>query len=95
MPPGGVYAVEAIVDGTVFPAVANLGSRPTFQGSEPGGGQAVLEVHLLDFERDLYGHELEVTFRQWLRPEQRFADVEALRAQIARDVAAARAALRA
>ena len=96
MPPGGVYAVEAIVDGAVFPAVANLGSRPTFHGSEAGAaGQPVLEVHLLDFDGDLYGRELEVAFRQWLRPEQRFADVEALRAQIARDVEAARAALRA
>lgn len=95
MPPGGVYAVEAIVDGAVFPAVANLGSRPTFaNGAAAANGEAVLEVHLLDFDRDLYGRELEVTFRQWLRPEQRFADVGELRAQIARDVAAARACLK-
>ncbi len=93
MPPHGVYAVEAILDGIVYPAVANLGNRPTFAGAATAG--AVLEVHLLNFEGDLYGRELEVTFRQFLRPEQKFADVAALREQIARDAAAARACLHA
>jgi len=94
LPPGGVYACEAILDGAVFRAVANLGTRPTF----PGGGSAdesCLEVHLLDFHGDLYGRELEVTFRRLLRPERRFADAAELRAQIERDIAAARAALQA
>jgi riboflavin kinase/FMN adenylyltransferase len=89
LPPPGVYAVEAIVDGTAYAGAANLGTRPTF-----GGGGTLLEVHLLDFRGDLYGRELEVTFRRLLRPEQRFADADALRQQIARDVAAARALLR-
>lgn len=93
LPPPGVYAVEAIVDGTVWPAVANLGHRPTFAAS--ASAHAQLEVHLLDFHGDLYGRELEVTFRQLLRPEQRFADAEALRQQIGRDVEMARACLRA
>ena len=96
LPPGGVYAVEAIVDGAVLPAVANLGSRPTFTASAVlGEAPTLLEVHLLDFHGDLYGRELEISFRQWLRPEQRFAGVDALREQIARDVAAARACLKA
>lgn len=87
MPPDGVYAVEAILDGRVFPAVANLGSRPTF-----GKGQA-LEVHLLDFTGDLYGRELEVTWKHRLRDVRTFADVAELKAQIAQDIAAARQCL--
>jgi riboflavin kinase/FMN adenylyltransferase len=93
LPPHGVYACEAIVDGVTFAAVANHGHRPTFTGSSAAPAQ--LEVHLLDFAGDLYGRELEVTFRALLRPERRFADTAELQAQIARDVAAARAVLRA
>lgn len=93
LPPAGVYAVEAIVDGATHPAVANLGTRPTFAGADAHG--PVLEVHILDFAGDLYGRELEITFRQRLRGEQKFADVAALQAQITKDVAAARAALHA
>ena len=92
LPPAGVYAVEAILDGSVHPAVANLGSAPTFADRQ---GQTRLEVHLLDFHGDLYGRELEVVFRQQLRPERKFADAAALRAQIALDVADARQVLRA
>ncbi|HEB52971.1 MAG TPA: riboflavin biosynthesis protein RibF [bacterium] len=90
LPPNGVYAVEAVVDGQTFGAVANLGTRPTFDQS---GQNRRLEVHLLDFDGDLYDRELEVSFRQLLRPERRFTDPEDLKAQIARDVDAARACL--
>jgi len=90
LPPPGVYAVEALLDGNVHLAVANLGRRPTFGGH---GEAPVLEVHLLDFDGDLYGRELELCFRQFLRPELRFADAGALAAQIAADVARARACL--
>ena len=89
-PPAGVYAVEAVVDGETFAAVANLGSRPTFDG-----GDCCLEVHLLDFDSDLYDRELEVTFRQLLRDERKFAGPDDLKAQIHKDVAAARACLKA
>ncbi len=71
--------------------VANLGVRPTFAGA----GGLRLEVHLLDFTGDLYGAVVEVQFIRRLRGERRFADVAALRAQIVRDVARARAVLRA
>ena len=54
-----------------------------------------VEVHLFDFAGDLYGRELEVNFRQFLRPEQRFAGAAELRAQITLDVARARECLRA
>jgi riboflavin kinase/FMN adenylyltransferase len=93
LPPPGVYAVDAILDGAVFPAVANLGTRPTFSGGT--AAELRLEVHMLDFSGDLYGRELEVTFRARLRPERRFADATELQAQIRHDIAAARVALRA
>lgn len=88
LPPTGVYAVEAVIDGEPFAAVANLGCRPTFAGNSPS-----LEVHLLDFDSDLYGRELEITFRQMLRDERKFSGPDELREQIGRDVAAARACL--
>lgn len=96
LPPAGVYAVEAIVDGQTHPAVANLGVRPTFAAGAGSTESAMqLEVHLLDFAGDLYDREFEVMFRQLLRPERKFASADELKAQIARDVAAAREALRA
>ena len=90
LPPAGVYAVEAIHDGRVYGGIANLGTRPTF-----GGGAAVLETHLFDFDGNLYDRELEIAFVSRIRDERKFADVAALKAQIASDVAAARDRLRA
>ena len=84
-PPDGVWAVRvAVVGGEVRPGVANLGVRPTVDGSN-----RVLEVHLFDFSGDLYGREIEVTFVRFLRPEQRFASLDLLRGQIAVDAATA------
>ena len=83
----GVYAVSAVLDGSVLPAVANIGLRPSVQGD----GRPHLEVHLLDFSGDLYGRRLLVQFHQKLRDEQRFASLEALKTAIAADIAAARA----
>lgn len=84
VPKRGVYAVYAEVDDRRFPGVANLGVRPTF-----GGEEEVLEVHLIDEQLDLRGRELGVHFVARLRDEQRFDDVEALVAQIQRDIEAA------
>ena len=86
-PPNGVYVAEAQFDGKVFRGVVNLGVRPTVVNSSP---QRVLEFHLFDFDRDLYGKDMEVRFLRYLRPEQKFDNLGALRAQIARDVAKAR-----
>lgn len=88
VPGHGVYAVRVGLDGADLPGVANVGVRPTFAGT----GE-VIEAHLLDYDGDLYGRSLDVAFVERLRPEQRFDGVEALAAQIARDVAAARAVL--
>lgn len=78
----GVYAVEAVLeDGRVLPAAANLGVRPTVDGRD-----CLLEVHLLDYDGDLYGRRLSVRFRHFLRPEVRFDGTEALRAQMQADI---------
>lgn len=86
-PARGVYAVRATLPGgRVVPGVANIGRRPTL------GGDPVsrLEAHLFDFAGDLYGQELTVALLAFLRPERRFADLEALTRQIAADAAEAR-----
>ena len=86
-PPNGVYAVAARWHGATYPGVVNLGYRPTV--AQPGG-ERLLELHLFDFDQQIYGDDVEVEFRRFLRTEQKFASVDELRAQIARDAAAAR-----
>lgn len=84
LPAPGVYAVEAsLCHGparTILPAVANLGWRPTFDGRS-----LLLEVHLLEGGRDLYGERMGVAFLERLRGEQKFAGIDELKAQIGRD----------
>ncbi|MBM3839473.1 MAG: bifunctional riboflavin kinase/FAD synthetase [Verrucomicrobia bacterium] len=87
LPPDGVYAVHARMQNSAHRAVVNMGHRPTVQSSEL---RKRFEVHLLDFDADLYGEEIEVTFVEKLRDEQRFPSFDALKEQIALDVAAAR-----
>jgi riboflavin kinase/FMN adenylyltransferase len=91
-PPGllasGVYAGRAAWDGESAPAVINIGIRPTFAESSP-----VIEAHLLDTNADLYDRLLTLAFVARIRDERKFPSVEALRAQIAADVAAARSLL--
>ncbi len=89
-PPNGVYAVKVKHDGESLRGVANIGVRPTVAAA---GGERLLEVHLFDFHADLYGQNLEVAFRKFLRPEQKFPGLDALKAQIAKDAAQARAFL--
>jgi len=83
LPPHGVYAVQARAGERQYHAVLNLGMRPTLQHPAP---QLRLEVHLLDFEGDLYGQELEVAFVEKLRDEKKFSSLRELRDQIARDI---------
>jgi riboflavin kinase/FMN adenylyltransferase len=87
LPPFGVYTVEALVDGRWRPGIANLGVRPTV---EADAGAAALEVHLFDWEGDLYGRDVEVRLGTYLRPEKKFSGLEELRAQIRTDVDQAR-----
>ncbi|MFN4325453.1 MAG: bifunctional riboflavin kinase/FAD synthetase [Azonexus sp.] len=87
LPMTGVFAVEVSGLGDrPLPGVANLGMRPTVGGTRP-----LLEVHLFDFNRDIYGAHIAVRFVHKLRDEQRFPHFDALKAQIAADAAAARA----
>jgi len=87
LPMTGVFAVEVGGLGeTPLPGVANLGMRPTVGGTRP-----LLEAHLFDFARDIYGAHISVRFVHKLRDEQRFPNFDALKAQIAADAAAARA----
>jgi riboflavin kinase/FMN adenylyltransferase len=87
LPPNGVYAAHASVGGKSFRAVLNIGRRPTIQNPTP---EPRVEVHLLDFTGELYGQELEITFAARLRDERKFASLEELKAQIARDIAVAK-----
>lgn len=86
-PPNGVYVVDARRNSETLRGVVNIGVRPTVATAS---GERILEVHLLDFAEEIYGQELELTFRRYLRPEQKFANLDELRAQITRDVEAAR-----
>ena len=89
LPPAGVYAARVEVDGVEWPAMANLGPRPTFGDARTG-----LEVHLLDWPgEDLYGARLHVEFVERLRDVRRFAGPAELAAQLAEDRGRARAAL--
>lgn len=88
VPARGVYAVRVIVGHLLIPGVVNIGVRPTF-----GGGGLVVEVHLLDFDGDLYGRQLSVQFHARLRDEQRFGGIDELVAQLDRDVETARESL--
>lgn len=85
-PAPGVYAI--VVHGAAdrsFGGACNIGVKPTF-----GGTDITIECHLFDFEGDLYDRPLRVEFLERLRAEQRFSGLDELKAQIARDVAAAR-----
>lgn len=85
-PMAGVFAVTMTgLDGKTYQGVANLGNRPTFDG----GAKAVLETHLFNFSGDIYGRYVEVHFKAKIRDEIRFANFEALQAQIKLDVQAA------
>ncbi|MFP5381801.1 MAG: bifunctional riboflavin kinase/FAD synthetase [Gammaproteobacteria bacterium] len=84
----GIFAVEMCgVDGEPLPGVASLGKRPTVKGAD---AVPVLEVHLFDFKADLYGRRVRVDFLHKLRDEEKYPDLDALVAQIRRDVDNAR-----
>lgn len=86
LPPHGVWvATVETSDGSTHPAVANLGTRPTVDGS-----QLRLEIHLLDITLDLYDQVIEARFLHHLRPEKPFDSLEELQAAISADVATAR-----
>jgi riboflavin kinase/FMN adenylyltransferase len=82
IPPHGVYATTAIVDGVIYPSVTNIGLRPTFESTT----KTTIETHILEMNADLYDKQVRLGFVQRLRDERRFPDVDALKAQIEADV---------
>ncbi|MCX6086987.1 MAG: riboflavin biosynthesis protein RibF [Caldiserica bacterium] len=89
LPGNGVYAVRAVVDGAIVNGVCNIGVRPTIVATS----RRTVEVHLLDFDRQVYGHLVSVRFAARLREEALFASPAALAKQISRDVLRARVIL--
>ena len=86
VPANGIYAVYARLGGDRHQGIANVGVRPSFEI----GGERMVEVHILDFNQDIYGCDLVVEFVERLREERRYADIEELKAQIERDIVQAR-----
>lgn len=80
VPKFGVYAARAVFDGQTRPAVVNIGVRPTVDGHT-----VTVEPWILDFDGDLYGHTLRLELTDFLRPEQKFASLEALKAEVLRN----------
>ena len=85
IPAHGVYAGTARLGNERFVTAVNIGTRPTFSGNHLS-----IEAHLLDFDRNIYGETLELSFEQRLRPERQFSGLDDLVAQIKKDIAATR-----
>lgn len=89
VPKFGVYACRAVVDGKSYPAVTNVGTRPTVAGTG-----VTVEPWILDFSGDLYDRQIRVEFYRFLRPEMKFPDLEALQREILRNADETRAYLK-
>ena len=85
LPIKGVYAVKALVKGETFNGIANMGVRPTVGGTSP-----VLEIHIFDFNEEIYGCRIEVEFYQKIRNEKKFDNLDKLKEQINLDIAETR-----
>ena len=86
-PKEGVYAVQVVWQSQIFNGLANVGFNPTFLATEGGTkGQFSLEVHILNFDRDIYGEEIQVNFRRRIRDELRFSSSSHLVDQIVKDI---------
>jgi riboflavin kinase/FMN adenylyltransferase len=83
IPKAGVYACEAIMDGKSWGAVVNIGYRPTFESLPVA---ARVEAHILDFNQEVYGREIQLVFIDRLRDEQRFESIQSLVDQIHTDI---------
>lgn len=89
-PKNGVYATLTRIDGELFCGITNVGTRPTFAG----GTDAIVENHVLNFSRDIYGESVRIYFCEFLRDEKKFESGDALYAQIATDIEKAEKILR-
>ena len=103
VPPNGVYVTLITLLGRkgdsgqapILHSVTNIGHRPTIAGDPKAGSTPVVEVHILDFEGDIYGERAALEFVEYLRPEQRFGSIDALKDAIRKDVEGARMRLKA
>lgn len=80
IPHDGVYAVEVVVEGVLYKAMLNIGNRPTVDGT-----RKTVEAHLFDFQGDLYNKLVTVSFREFIREERKFENLEALKNQLVQD----------
>jgi riboflavin kinase / FMN adenylyltransferase len=85
IPPDGVYATRVVLDDGAYPAIANIGMRPTFSESE-----RAIEAHIFDFTRDIYGMRIKLELVERIRAERKFDNADALKAQIALDLSKVR-----
>ena len=89
LPPDGVYATWSYIDGQAYPSMTNIGRRPTFDNNE-----RTVEVFVLDYQGDLYGHEMSIDLVDRVRDERKFNTIEELIEQIAADIKLGRAILK-
>ena len=85
LPRKGVYCVEVCIDNEKYLGVSNFGKRPTVDGSK-----VLLETHIFNFNKEIYGNELTVRFLTFIRPEQKFANFDELAKQIKKDIETAK-----
>ena len=85
LPIAGVYAVKCSLAGELFNGIANMGTRPTVDGSKP-----VLEIHIFNFSESIYGQRLTVEFKNKLRDEKKFDNIDLLKEQILQDISQAK-----
>lgn len=83
LPPFGVYLSITEWNGKSYPGITNIGCKPTIEGENPTG----VETHIFDFQEEIYGKEVKVSFISKIREEKKFASLDALKEQMARDVA--------
>lgn len=86
LPPNGVYVTEVLVDGKTYMGVTNVGYKPTVSEERVIG----VETYIDDFNQDLYGEKIVVSFLEFIRPEMKFASIEELKAQMESDIQVAR-----
>ncbi len=85
IPPDGVYATRVILGDRAYPSITNIGMRPTFSESA-----RTIEAHIFDFARDIYGTRIKIELIERIRPERKFDNADALKAQITLDLNKAR-----
>lgn len=81
LPKKGVYSVLVYLDVAVYPAMANIGTNPTVSDA----GRTSLEVNVFDFDEDVYGQQVSVSFLNFIRPEKRFSSLKQLQQQLKQD----------